>query len=429
MNIIGAVRPTKVVDALSKKGYTIDVAMGVDEAIKMDGLPVPNGINRLYKIEKRGVFKMVLDLLAPLRGGVKSPSNASAGGNTSSQEEKAKSNVKQRIRAILSQLFNHFGFLAFLTGFKRMWKNGGVSGDYDVVYTSYGPLSSLLCGMYVKKKSPSVKWICEFRDPVVTDVLVKEFRVHYGYIQSKACSMADEIIAVSNGYVERICGENHKEKTHMIPNGYDLNDKPSSLADIKSDKLNLTYVGVLYSGKRDLSPVFLALKELIDENKIKKEKIAFNYAGLESSVALAQASRYGLEDVVVDHGVLDRKTCLELQMNSHFLVLATWNDKNEYGVFPGKVLEYMLIGKPIVSLTCGNLPGGEVTHVIREGEFGVAYEEATHTKDIASLKEYLQKLYNSWLETGIIEFNPRKDVLDRYNYENIIKRIEGLIDG
>lgn len=425
MNIIGAVRPTKVVDGLSKKGYIVDVVTAEDATLKMDGLKVPNGLNNVYKIKKRGFFKLLADIPKRLmRTGATTPLIS---GSPKTTTVPAKRSFKRRIRSILSQTFLHFDFLAFLSGFKKACKAGKIGRDYDVIYTSYGPLSTLLCGIYAKKKMSSAKWICEFRDPVVTDVLVKEFRGLYTRIQAKACRLADKIIAVSNGYVERICGNNHREKTYMIPNGYDLGDKPVLLTDSDTDKLNLTYVGVLYLGRRDLSPIFLALKELIDENKIEKEKIVFNYAGVESSVATAQAAKFGLDDIVVDHGVLNREACLELQMRSHFLLLATWNDKNEYGVFPGKVLEYMLIGKPIISLTCGDLAGGEITRVIREGNFGFAYEEATHSQDSVALKKYLENLYNSWVETGIINFEPQKDVLDRYNYENIIERIEALI--
>lgn len=114
-------------------------------------------------------------------------------------------------------------------------------------------------------------------------------------------------------------------------------------------------------------------------------------------------------------------------MNSDMLVLSTWNEKGEEGVFPGKFLEYMLIGKPIVSVVDGNIPESEVKQVMTEGNFGVTYEAANSTEDFALLKEYIKKQYDKVTNGENVEFEPNKDVLDRYNYENIMQRIEDLI--
>lgn len=425
MNIIGAVRPTKIVDGLVKDGYIVDVVTSAeDKTIKSDGLSVPTQINNVYKIKKSGMFSFLAEIPKKLKkGGAKQPV---ASESTGVAKTSWKTELKKEIRGFLFQLFLHFDFLSFLKGFKDALKSGSIQRDYDVIYTSYGPLSSLLCGMYAKKKMPSSKWICEFRDPVVNVVLSKSFRSYYGRIQNKACRRADEIIAVSNGYVERICGSTYHEKAHMIPNGYDLKDKPEN-CKISSDAIELAYVGILYGGKRDLSPLFSAIRELIDENKIEPDKIIFNYAGVEFPVVKKQASQYGVERILKDYGVLARADCLDLQMSSHALVLSTWNDENEYGVFPGKFLEYMLMGKPIISVVDGNLKNSEVTQVIKEGNLGCSYESANRELDFPELKKFVYRLYSDTISGSGFKFSPSQEVLDRYNYDNIIRSIEALL--
>ena len=90
------------------------------------------------------------------------------------------------------------------------------------------------------------------------------------------------------------------------------------------------------------------IRELIDEKIIDENKIEFCYAGNDAAFFLQQARLYKLEDRVKNYNNISRIDCLKLQFNSDFLLLSTWNNKKEFGVFPGKLLEYMLINKPIL---------------------------------------------------------------------------------
>lgn len=300
--------------------------------------------------------------------------------------------------------------------------------QYDVAFSTFGPLSSLFCGMYYKKTHPETRWVCDFRDPVVVKYVNFLFKPYYAYIQRKACKKADAIVAVSNGYLERICKGKFKEKSYMLPNGYDLEDallKPH--CEGRSNQLQITYVGALYGGDRDLSPLFRAISELVEENLIKAEDISLHYAGREFHVLEKQAEPYNMKNILVDYGTLTRENCLKLQFGADILLLSTWNNKDEYGVFPGKILEYMLIGKPIISLTNGDMPSGEITQVIREGHLGIAYEDACDAIDFPKLKEYIKTCYDEIKTGGNIKFSPEQAVLDRYNYDFVIEKLEKIL--
>ena len=302
--------------------------------------------------------------------------------------------------------------------------------EYDAIFTTFGPLGSLLCGLYYKKNFPQVKWICDFRDPAVVSQrgAVKNFFIRRK--EQKSCKLADEIVTVSNGYMKRICGNKYTEKRHMIPNGYDRDDMVySGEKSENSDKLSLVYVGVLYGFMRDIRPVFRAIKELVDEGLADKDKICINYAGSDYKTIQEQAKECSAEDFTVTHGVLSREDCLRLQFSCDLLILATWNTQKECGVFPGKLLEYMLIGKPIVTTVTGDVPDSEVAQVIREGNLGTVYEEVNGESEFAKLKEYILTQYKIKVGGEKLPFSPEQSVLDRYNYDTIIKRIEALIEG
>ena len=173
--------------------------------------------------------------------------------------------------------------------------------------------------------------------------------------------------------------------------------------------------------------LFKAISELCGDGEISLDKIRFNYAGAEFGTLKSQAQNYSVESILENHGSLSRGDCLTLQANSHFLLLLTFNTKSYTGVFPGIFLEYMLINRPVISLTSGDLAGGEVTEVLREGNLGIAYEEANDAIDYAALKIYIKEQYDRFINTGATEFSPKKSVVERYDWNNLIKKIEDLL--
>ena len=317
-NAIGALRPTKIRNALVKKGYLVDVI--TKSFSSQYESPERGNIWRIDAVEKSNSLN----------------SNVSA--VVTSKFFKEFRCAKRTIIAINKgkHYYNHV--IDFIET-----QNIDLS-VYEAILTTFGPISSIMIGLNIKKKYPEINWICDFRDPMVVEE-ISVFMKPFMYIfQRMACKNANHIVAVSNGYLKRICGNQYKQKRHMIPNGYDITDKRISDDYSPSvDTLHITYVGTLYEGKRKITPFFRVLRELADEGQVDLHKICFDYAGREGSFLISQANEYDLGSIVHDHGVLPRNECLKLQFSSHLLVLSTWNNRGEEGVFPGKFLEYMLI--------------------------------------------------------------------------------------
>ena len=140
---------------------------------------------------------------------------------------------------------------------------------------------------------------------------------------------------------------------HVITNGYDPEDI-KSIDETNSPYFNINYTGQLYLGRSNLSPVFEVLKKLTNSNAVSKEKIRFEYAGNGYQLVYSMASKYGMEDILINHGVVNREKSLKIQKNSKILVLASWNTKKEKGILTGKFFEYMMMDKPIIAAISGD---------------------------------------------------------------------------
>ncbi len=404
-NCIGALRPTKICKFLIDKGYNIDVITEYPSA-------------GIYNSKNCKVYS-----LKPASPNIQTDNQAVRHVNLSGEFWDQLRYFERSIKSYCAEKkYSKKAIALFEKGILN-------ADDYDACFTTFGPISSVLIGLRLKRKYHIKNWICDFRDPIVVKRSSIFIRPFHRYLQNTACRYADKIVAVSNGYVHRICGNKYLDKSYMIPNGYDISDADTNYQKRKNSKLTLTYVGALYEGKRDITPVFKVISDLCLSGEFDKSNIEFVYAGSDYAALVTQAKKYDMEQILKNCGKLSRNNCLQLQYDSDILILSTWNERGEEGVFPGKFLEYMLIGRPIISLTCGKIPNGEVTAVMREGNFGAAYESANDKEDFEALKRYIKRSYDEWLNTGNITFKPIQAVLDRYNYDNIMERLEEIICG
>lgn len=319
---------------------------------------------------------------------------------------------------------------AFVEQFKAEVTAGRiVLTDYDCIFTTFGPIGSILVGLEAKKMRPELRWICDFRDPMVSQIMPKLFMPFYGYLQRKSIRMADHVTTVSNGYKKRIMPKKYVDKCVVIPNGYDGEDR-NTFAQVKTgEKFSFAYVGALYEGKRDLGLLFRAIRSALDAVLILEEAIEFHYAGTEGRFLRQQAAHYGLESIIKEHGQIAHDECLRLQASVRFLVMSTWNDKGEEGVFPGKLIEYMLMQKPVVNIVGGKLPNCEVTQVIRQLGLGVSCEEADKST-FEDLSAWLTEQCESYRAGKDAVFDPKiTEIEARYTWKNIVKRFGELIDG
>ncbi len=411
---VGVIRPTKLAQALAEAGNKVDVV-----CVKPFGKLDHSFDAALEKLDITYIDKIIVEEKAAPKAAGTAPKAAPAPKKKKTIIQKAKTEAREILKITRS--------IGFAKRFEKLVKADKEKySSYDACISSYGPVASHLCGLVMKKHCPDVKWIADFRDPMVVNLTTPLTKGYRGRLQDKVCRKADRLIAVSNGYSDRIFGEKYKAKSLVVYNGFDRSDV--DIEGIAPDgKFSFTYVGALYAGKRDIRPLFDVLKELCDEGSIPKEDIVINYGGNNLHILKDQAAQFGLEDRITDHGMLPRAKSLELQASARHLIHATWNEKGENGVFPGKFLEYIMMGRSVISLVSGDEPNSEVTVVVNRAGIGITYEEVTKEADRAALKEYILKDYQNYKAGKAPELNINTDEVNRFDFANVAKQIEELI--
>jgi len=284
----------------------------------------------------------------------------------------------------------------------------------DVIFSTYGPIESMQLGRNLKKIYKNSFWIADFRDPIpwYTDSPLV-FAINRRR-QINICKAANAVTVVSRGMKDEFEADNIK-RVHVLHNGFDLDDKIKIESKKSEKELSFVYTGNLYLGKRDLSPFIQALSELIIDGEIDPSKISIKYAGNYGDVFRQQvALLLGRTNIQV-LGNLPRIQALHLQQNSDVLLHATWNSKGNIGVLTGKIYEYILAQRPVISLISGDLPSSEIAVMIKKAQIGFAYE-VSNGSDLFELKKYIKLQYDNKMKTGEVNYDVDYNYISKFNY-------------
>lgn len=422
-NAVASIRTTKIVKYLEKNGFIVDVICGKfpikDEILERD----IEGKRNIFYIDG---FKFIENL----RKYKRETSQKSPKLNWKSFILKISNKILDKIfgleKYFIIEILNSY---FFFQNAKKLKIN---INQYDFIVSSFGPVGSLLLANYYKKKNPKVKYILDLRDPIIPEYINSGILKFFLKIfEEKTFNLLDYAVVVSEGLKEYLIDNGFKKGISVITNGYDLEDisfvDEKFLKEIEknnSDKITFCYTGTLYEGKRDISKLFLALKQLINEGKIQEDKISIYYAGKDEDIFLNTAKIYNLDNISKSYGFLPRKKSLALQAGSDILVLATWNTNKEKGVLTGKLFEYMMFKKPILALVSGNKKA-EIDQILKNLTLSLVYYN--EHDDIKNLKDYILKVYNiKILQDQILtEYN---EAINEYNYRNIVKKYTKILE-
>ena len=413
--MMGAIRMTKIAKNLVQRGYKVSVITSenstllfqkekcnVDPLLKRD-----IGEMDVHRVKHGFFYSFVAKILRRFSGNASS----SVQSNTSK-----KISFKKK-------------FLHYILFYMSLWQDKDFSlkgkkiyrkicsDEGNIIISSYGPIASHLLAIKCKRKNDRL--ICDFRDPIAQNINYKhEFNINRKF-EHKFISKADAVVAVSRGYLASL-GLTENNQHFVITNGFDSDDCVSEKADLEdSDIISISYVGTLYSGKRDITPLLNALNELSSSKDIDISKIRFCYAGPQGQFFMDICEKNGLSSIARNLGQISRDEAIKLQSKSNCILVLTWNDYDGQGILPGKFYEAMMFGKPILVLVSGPSKNSEIKSMLPK-EAGFCFEQASD-EDMDYLKKFLIGLSNRDMVFDL-------STLHKYEYKSITSEYEKVLN-
>ncbi len=279
-----------------------------------------------------------------------------------------------------------------------------------VIYSTSYPYSDHLLALHIKKAlGDNIKWVCDFRDewsnnPYTKDNPHSNFRTKIEFkMEAEVLKYADKVIAntpvMRQNFIDiHKINENRQKDFYTIPNGYDVDDFAGiDVAPVKTDKFTITYTGALY-GRRKPDYFFRAVKDLVENGSIQKDKLKINFIGNYKKADLIEnVSKFGISDCVEIYDYMPHKDALNMLVKSNAILLLEGGGVGSDAFYTGKVFEYMYTNRPVIAV----LPKGCATDIVNETKIGLV----SYFEDVEKTKENILTLYKMW-EDGI-EYNER----------------------
>ena len=232
----------------------------------------------------------------------------------------------------------------------------------DIIYASSGPYTGLMVASKLSKEY-GIPFVAELRDLWSDNHYDPQYSVGR-FLEYITLKNASAIVTVSAPLVEKL-SQKYSVPCYEIRNAFDAEDFKYSDFVEDEKKIVITYTGMMYAGKRDPSVLF----EAIASDAYLKEHVECLFYGNSLAWVNERAKEHGLSKNVKVFSPIDREEVLKLQARSDILLLLTWNDPQEKGVFTGKLFEYIGSAKPILSIGAVD---DVASNLIRDYNFGLA---------------------------------------------------------
>jgi glycosyltransferase involved in cell wall biosynthesis len=270
----------------------------------------------------------------------------------------------------------------------------------DVIFSTSGPVTNHLVARKLAKEF-GCRWIADFRDPWTqnmhrTGIAWRE-RLEER-MEEQVMAEADAITTVTATFAENFRKKHGKRirRLELIYNGFDQADFADlTPADAAEGKFHAVYAGILYQ-KRNPRLLLRAIRELIDEGAVNRDDLLLSFAGVFDYPGYSEnidcVRELGLTDIVRIVGNLSHKEALRLMRGADVLLLIGDVASDAGAYIPGKLYEYMGIGRPILALNMA----GEATEIIQRFQLG----QVADPTDKDTIKQAFLQLYREWKRAG-----------------------------
>jgi glycosyltransferase involved in cell wall biosynthesis len=337
--------------------------------------------------------------------------------------KKDRPSIVERLAALSNEIISYpdenIGWYdyAVLAGEKILQKE-----QIDAILSSSRPPTCHLIAKTLTEKY-HLPWVADFRD-----LWTQNHYYHYSQLRRNfekkleiaTLKNASAITTVSQPLEDKLGALHKDKKIFLIKNGFD----PEFVnQEIEVDHFfKIVYTGFLYEGKRDPAQFFAVIDDLCNKEFIKRDDIKIDFFGSDSREDWLHEEivKYHLQDLVTLHGEVSHKTALAEQRKAQMLLLLTWNNPEEEGVYTGKLFEYLAAHRPILSL--GYTEGGVVKELLIQTKAGV------HAGNEEELKAEIIRAYHEYREFGKVQYHGIKEEVMKYSHKEMARKFAEVLD-
>jgi glycosyl transferase family 1/glycosyl transferase family 4 len=259
---------------------------------------------------------------------------------------------------------------------------------FDALYSTSPPETSHLVGHRVHAHT-RLPWLADFRDPWMNLRLLDppsglHARFHRA-LEARVCTHANAVVVATRWHEAVLKDAYPSARVERISNGYDGDDIRSvaSLAPARAP-MRFLHAGML-TQKRSATAFLEALARFFQRHPQARAEVRVDFVGAREDENERAVARLGLADVVELRGTVAHSDALRMERQAHVLLLIKHADSRYDGLVPGKLYEYVGLGRPILALA----PPGEARALVESLRRG----ETAAPDDVGTIATKIEVLY------------------------------------
>jgi hypothetical protein len=242
----------------------------------------------------------------------------------------------------------------------------------DVIYATSPPATALIVADKLSRTT-GIPWIGEMRDLWTDHPYYEHSRLRLALERvwdQRVLSRAAAIVTVSPGWRQRLI-DRYARQVVVAMNGFVAADFPKTLplTPETTGPLRIVFTGHIYTGYRDPSPLFEALRNL----RLSPQDVLVEFVGAKDKAVREFAERFGLTDHIRVHPTVPYTRALEIQLGADVLLHMQWCDPKEHGTIAGKIFDYLGARRPILGIA---LEDCVVAELVRERGAGLVTNDS-----------------------------------------------------
>lgn len=295
------------------------------------------------------------------------------------------------------------------------------TNEIKTIITTGPPHSVHLIGLNLRMKNPSISWVADFRDPWSSWDILDKLRLsswarrQHRKLESNVFKVSTKVLTVSESWKEgfKSLGARNVE---VITNGYDADDIPEP-RETSDEKFRVCHAGML-NELRNPTSLWQVLADLTEEDPQFKSSLRISLVGILSRgvTEFIRGVMGGNENLELE-GYVAHEEVFSRYNDSAVLLLILNDSKNASGHLPGKLFEYMALGKPILAIGDTN---GDAARIIKEYNLG----EIANPNDSKAIKSCIQSIYAKWKNGDVSDSKPT----DHFDRRNLTAKLARLLN-
>jgi hypothetical protein len=149
------------------------------------------------------------------------------------------------------------------------------------------------------------------------------------------------------------------KNVEVITNGFDRADVPMETAAV-DDRFSLVHIGSM-SATRDLPGLWKVLAAIAEKDPLFRERFVLRFVGPVDHSVVESATAAGLGGHIERSGRVSHAVAMHEMQRARVLLLPINDTPNSAGILPGKLYEYLSVGRPILAI---GPSGGDVARVL-----------------------------------------------------------------